>query len=215
MSKLVGAILVIVAGCGTGLASPALTSTPKPTALAPAAASPRTIPTPQQTLFGEFPGADATVPPGQPVIESLRFAELAGLWASLGLSCFSHVSGGPESAANHNVDCEGGDVATNAEVVVEADYWTLNAVAAMSVSVRSITMDGSVDHEATASEWVFPFAALAGGDSAVAWVKDHLDDDACGLGCSEAIGNSDLSYYNGTRGGHQLYFVVRIPVRSS
>ena len=222
MSKVGAAFLAIVAGCTTTIASPTVRSTPAPTPAptptpdAPASASPTLMPTPQTTLFGEFPAIDATVPPGQPVIQNLRFADVARLWASLGLSCFSHVSGGPESPANHNVHCEGRDAATNVSVVADAGYWTFDALATVSVAVGSITMDGSIDHEATASEWIFPFAALAGGDSAVAWVKDHLNDPACGrLGCSKPTGNSDLSYYNGSRGGHQLSLVVRIPVRSN
>jgi hypothetical protein len=207
--------VVIIAGCTPAAPSPALRPTPTSTTAAAVAASPTPIPTPQPTLFGEFPGPSVTVPPGQPVIENLRFNDLAALWASLGLSCFSHTSGGPESPANYNVHCEHQDSPSNAWVIAEANYWTVDAVATLSVTVLSITTDGSIDHEATAVEWVYPFAALAGGDSAVSWVKDHLDDSTCGLGCSMAIGNSDLSYSNGTRGANSLDIVVRIPVRSS
>ena len=221
MSKVGAVLLAVVAGCTPGGPSPAPVPAPTsamvatPATSAAAAQTPTPVPTPQHTLFGEFPGATATVPPGQPAIENLRFADMAALWASLGLACSSHVSGGPESPANHNVHCEGRDIATNVEIVAESDYWTFEAVATMSLTVGSITMSGSIDHDATASAWVVPFAALAGGDAAVAWVNDHLDDPACRLGCSYAIGSSDLSYYNGTRGGHQLYFVVRVPGRSS
>jgi hypothetical protein len=211
MSKFGAALVILVAGCATGVASPAVPSTPTLTTLA---ASPTPILTPQSTLFGEFPGPGATVPPGQPVLENVRFEALAALWASLGLSCLSHRSGGPESPATYTVHCERRDAATNVEVVADADYWTMDALATLSVSVGSITMDGSVDHEATASDWVFPFAALAGGDAAVTWVKKQLDNSACRLGCSEAMGNGDLAYYNGSRGGQGLLFVVRIPVQS-
>jgi len=205
----------MIAGCTAAAPSPSVRATPTSTTVTPVAASPTPIPTPQPTLFGEFPGPSVTVPPGQPVIENLRFNDLAALWASLGLYCFSHTSGGPESPANYNVHCEQQDPVSNAWVIAEANYWTVDAVATLSVTVRSLTTDGAIDHETTAIEWVYPFAALAGGDSAVGWVKDHLDDSACRSGCSMAIGNNDLSYSTGIRGANSLDIVVRIPVRSS
>ena len=167
---------------------------------------------PQSTLSGDLPGSEATVPPGQPVISNLTLDELAALWASLGLSCSSHVSGGPESAAAYNVHCEGGDPAGNVDVIAEADLWTLDGVATMSVVVNPT--EGTIDALTAASRWVAPFAELAGGEAALAWVQGHVGDTACRLGCTEVVRGDDLSYYSGSHGAQELFFIAPVPARS-
>jgi hypothetical protein len=176
---------------------------------AAASVAPTTLPEP--TLFGEFPGPDATVPPEQHVITGLRLDNLTGLWASLGLSCFSHPSGGPESAASYNVHCEAADPATNVEVVAGADYWTFQHVRTIDVNVGSITMDGAVDAPSAAREWVLPFAALMGGKPLVAWVEEHIADPTCLDGCKKVIRDSNLTYIIGSRGGQILRLTAPSP----
>lgn len=214
------AVALSLAACGSAGPSATLLTTVSPsisptdgpspaTPSGPVETSPPPTTLPQPTLYGEFPGPDATVPPGQPVIADLSFDELAGLWASLGLSCRSHASGGPESPAAFNVHCEGGDPTADMEVVAEADYWTLDGVATMHMDVGPIS-DGSVDPGVAAERWVLPFAELAGGSAAVAWVNDHIGDSSCRLGCTTDVRGSDLSYYSGSRGGQELFFVAPV-----
>jgi hypothetical protein len=183
----------------------------EPSASAETTSAPTTVP--QPTLMGEFPGPNATVPPGAPVLSDLKLDDLATLWASLGLPCLSHTSGGPTSPASYNVHCEGADPAADVEVVADAAYWTFDGVATMSIGVHP-TSDGSIDAAAAASDWVVPFAHLAAGDAAVAWVRSHIADSACADGCTKVFRGAVLAYYTGTRGGGTLHYVAPVPVRS-
>jgi hypothetical protein len=217
--KVVGVVLsltLLLAACADAGPTPAtqLASDPS-TALLPASAGATTTPSPiaQSTMRGDFPGPSATVPPGARVLANVQLQELADLWASLGLSCQSHASGGPESPAGYAVHCDGGDAAGDIAVVAEADYWTPGGVVDISVSVGP-SRSGSIDATATASEWVFPFARLAGGDAAVAWVQGHIEDPSCLQGCTEAVRGSQLSYYSGSRGAQELFYEASVPTPS-
>jgi hypothetical protein len=141
----------------------------------------------------------------------LTFDDLADLWESLGMSCRSHSSGGPESAASYNVHCEAADPATNVEVVAEANYWTFEDVATMHVNVGSITMDGSIDASSAARHWILPFAELIGGKPVVTWVEAHIADPSCLEGCTKVIRDSSLTYTTGTRGGQILRLTAPNP----
>jgi hypothetical protein len=161
-------------------------------------------------MTGEFPGPGATVPPGTHVLADLRLQQLSDLWTSLGLSCESHTSGGPESAADYTVHCERTDVAAEVDVSADADYWTPDGIVSMSVSLVPSGTD-SIDARTAASEWVVPFARLAGGDAAVTWVQGHIEDTACHQGCTEDVLGSQLSYSSGSRGAQELFYVARLP----
>ncbi|HEY4227033.1 MAG TPA: hypothetical protein VGM49_01755 [Candidatus Limnocylindrales bacterium] len=222
--KLIGAALaaaVIVAGCATGLPSPASDASfttgsetpthgpsPSPTARPPVTSLPTQAPEPK--LTGEFPGPGASVFPGAAVLLDLRLQDLAEVWASLRLSCDSHATGGPESPADYSVHCERTDSTAGVDVVADADYWTADGIVVMSVSV--VPSGGeSIDATAAATMWVFPFAKLAGGNAAVTWVQGHIEDPSCYQDCVEIVRGSQLAYASGTRGAQQLDYVAQIP----
>jgi hypothetical protein len=122
------------------------------------------------------------------------------------------MAGGPESPAAYNVHCERTDLVTNIDVVADAAYWTDDGIATMSVGVTA-SDDGSIDGLAAATEWVLPFARLAGGDAAVRWMQQHLGDAPCLDGRTELVRGGQLSYRSGTRGGQTLHFVAPVPTR--
>jgi len=170
-----------------------------------------TAPLPQPTLIGEFPGPKATVPPHQPVLAGLTFDQVTRVWASLGFSCESYASGGPESAAAWHVHCEDGNPNDAVMATAELSYWTLDGIATMSVSVNPNTFDGSLDAERAAIRWVVPFADLIGGEPIVAWVHDHIGDPNCLNDCVKRIGDGRLVYSGGLRGSQGLEYYAPVP----
>jgi hypothetical protein len=162
---------------------------------------------PAPTFYGVFPAADATLGPNQPVLPDIALHDLAHVWDSLGLSCVSHTSGGPESPGNFTVHCEGTDAARTVDVVADADYWTREGILDIGVNV-SPSGDGSIDATDAAIEWITPFAALAGGDPVVGWVMSHIEDPSCRLDCTEIVKRSTLSYSSGVRGSQQLFYIA-------
>jgi hypothetical protein len=172
--------------------------------------TPLPTPGPEPTLTGEFPGPGATVPPGTHVLSDLRLQPLADLWASLGLACESHANGGSESPADYTVHCKRGDIAADVGVGADADYWTPDGIVVVSVNVVP-SDSGSIDATVAAIDWVFPFARLAGGEEAVTFVQNHIEDAACDQGCTESVHGSQLSYYSGSRGAQELFYMVQIP----
>jgi hypothetical protein len=139
----------------------------------------------------------------------VRLDDLADLWASLGLSCASHSTGGPESPAAYNVHCELMDPAANVDVVTDAAYWTTDGVAVIFVTATARD-DGSIDGPVAATRWVLPFAWLAGGESAAWWLQEHLGDPMCLDTCTEHFRGSQFSYGTGTRGTQSLTVVTPV-----
>jgi hypothetical protein len=162
----------------------------------------------EPTLGGEFPGPDATVWPGAPVLRDVRLEDLAELWASLGLSCESYTTGGPESPAAYNVHCERMEPAANLHVVTDAGYWTTDGVAVISVTATAID-DGSIDGPVAATQWILPFVRLAGGESAVQWLQQRLADQTCPDKCNEHFRGSLFSFGTGSLGTQSLHVVAR------
>jgi hypothetical protein len=166
----------------------------------------------EPTLFGEFPGPDTTVPPGQPVLQDVTLEDLAGLWASLGLTCESHTAGGPESPAAYNVHCERSDPAANLHVVSDAAYWTNDGIATLSITATSID-DGAIDGPTAATHWILPFVRLAGGDRAERWLQQLVAGTTCLDGCKDHFRGSQFSYRTGLRGSQSLHVVAPAPTR--
>lgn len=225
MPSAIFALAVCLVGCAAPpaisnatTASPTSISTPAPTRSdepAPTGSDePATQPSlPEPTLWGTFPGPNETIPPGQPVIAGLTLDELAAVWSSLRLSCVATPVGlSPESAAAYGVYCEGRDPSSDLDVVAEAGYWTVDGIAIMQVIL--VPNSSPIDAGTAAEDWVVPFAELAGGDVAVAWVRNHVGDASCFQGCTIPIRGADLSYYSGVGAAQELFFVAPVPVVS-
>jgi hypothetical protein len=160
-----------------GSAVPSAEASAEPTP-EPSSPSP-TTPLPSATMTGELPEPGATIHPGIPVIAGLRFDDLAATTGPLGLACESYRN----PTGSYHLVCEATDPSSNASYTVEAEYWTLDSVTALYISIISIDIDRPVSDPTAVRRLLLPMASLVGGE-ARAWVESHLDDPACsGNGC--------------------------------
>jgi hypothetical protein len=164
---------------------------------------------PEPSLAGEAPGPDATIPPGVPTIPDVDIGALVSVWAALGLACESSTGSFPGTEGGYNVHCERTDTPANVDVVANAVYWTPEGVQTISILFTPIG-DDALDAAAAATQWIYPFADLIGGQAATAWIQEHVGDEACGESCTVVIGGSQLSYYSG-RLGSQKFSIVAAP----
>jgi hypothetical protein len=169
-------------------------------------ASPTAAPSlaPGPTLSGAFPGPSATVPPEVFVIPGLRLAPLADLWQSLGLSCVSHVGAFPDSAGGYGVHCEATDQSMNIDVVADAIYWTSDDIEWVSIMFNPI-VENAIDAPAAAERWLYPVAALTGGDKLASWVREPVGSTSCGVGCDAVVGGIPSEYDYGRLGAQALH----------
>jgi hypothetical protein len=174
-----------------------------------AASSPTVVP--EASLTGELPGADATVPPGVPVIPGLRIEAVVGLWQSMGLACESRSGSFPGTAGGYNVHCERSDPTTNVDVVADAVYWNLDGVQTISLSINST--NGEAIDGARVSDLLLPSAELTGGGVIRRWVEDRTGTASCAYGCTEVIDGRRLSLSVGLLGSHTLYIAAQATVQ--
>jgi hypothetical protein len=138
----------------------------------PASPSPTGAPLPAPTVTGELPGPGATVPPKIPVIAGLRFDALVAATGPLGLACESYRN----PSGSYHLGCEATDPAANVWYILVAEYWTLDSVTALHLSVVSLDHDRPIADASTVTHALLVIASLVGGQT---WVESHVNDPAC------------------------------------
>jgi hypothetical protein len=182
-----------------GSAVPSAEASAEPTPEPPSPAPP--TPLPSVVITGELPEPGATIHPGIPVIAGLRFDDLAATAVALGLSCGSERD--PEGS--YGLGCDAQDPSSNALYKVGAEYWTLDSVTALYISVISVDVSQPVSDPTAVRRLLLPMASLVGGEATRAWVESHLDDPACsGNGCEGTFDGFRLEMAIGSDGWGSL-----------
>lgn len=166
--------------------------------------SPSPTAQPSLGVRGVLPGPDATLPPdARPAIPGLRIGALAAAAESEGLTCESDAGADIDLAAGYTLGCDGTDRADHAKLGLSASYWTLDAISDIHLYVWSDQPRAAVG-PAAAIHLFSIVSGLSVSEIATAWVKGHLDDQACSPSCTWAYGSVHLVLSIGVNGARQL-----------
>lgn len=176
------------------------------------ASSPAVLtPQPSTGLVGEFPGPDATIPPGAPpVISNLGIEAIAAAAVAEGLTCVSEAGTIQDGSGGYTLACEGLDTAGHAKFALRATYWTLGAISEIRLTAHSDT-PGAVVSPAAPINLMSAISGVSSGQIAKTWVVGHLDDPACNPSCNSTYGDVLVQLQVGLNGARALHISAATP----
>ena len=142
------------------------------------------------------------MPPDQPVIRGLQTRDLARVWQDVGLACTSWAG------STFTLHCEMTRPEANAQVVAEAEYFTLDGDGVIYLNVVIVSIDdGRVDSNPLAKEIFARTAELVGDGSATKFILGNIGSDACSNSCAKQLDGSVLSITVGVDGFQSMDIV--------
>jgi hypothetical protein len=174
-------IVIFLTGCAVVTVSTAPSSEPSPSSLVVGPA----------IVKGDTPAPDSTPPPKIAFLPGVTLATLADFAGSLAMDCVSYGPAG-ERSSPYLLRCEAVSTDKTTEVVLEAPYWTLNAIRGLSLTVIPAPGQSTVDKEFAAAAVSALTGVRYGGADTIGttqWAVAGLHKSECfGNGCSRDVG---------------------------